>query len=388
MTYSPHASIRSVVAPPIAEVQEWVKGRQFPADRPLLDVSQAVPSYAPAPELIQHLQQRIGEPATHLYTDILGRRKLRQALAEDIRQQYGAEVRSEQIAITAGCNQAFCLCIDALAAAGDEVILTSPYYFNHQMWLQMRGIRTIIAQPDQQLLPNVEAVAHSISDKTRAIVLVTPNNPTGAQYPADLLLQLFQLARQAGIALIVDETYRDFRHSEQPPHRLFEQVDWDQTFIHLYSFSKSFALTGHRVGAIGASPKLLEEVAKIMDCAIICAPHLGQEAALFGLHQLTEWRDNKSRQMRERVAAMQQQFGQGVGGWQLAACGAFFAYLRHPLEQGALFAARHLADEANILCLPGTVFGEDQEQYLRFAFANLDEQRIPQLFERLRTIGP
>ncbi|MBN8211258.1 aminotransferase class I/II-fold pyridoxal phosphate-dependent enzyme, partial [Bacillus sp. NTK071] len=85
--------------------------------------------------------------------------------------------------------------------------------------------------------------------RTKAITLVSPNNPGGVEYPPELLAAFADLARRHGIALIVDETYRDFHTQDGPPHGLFADPDWDDTFIHLYSFSKAYRLTGHRVGA-------------------------------------------------------------------------------------------------------------------------------------------
>lgn len=373
--------------PPIAEVQQWIADRDFPPERPLLDVSQAVPSYPPPDALIEYLRDRIRLAYTHLYTDILGRQRLRRALADDIGLVYEAEISPQEVAITAGCNQAFCLCIDALAGPGDEVILPVPFYFNHDMWLRMRHIvPRYLASPQSDLLPQAAAAAALINERTRAIVLVSPNNPTGAIYPAELLAEFSLLARANNLALIVDETYRDFRTEAEPPHRLWDLADWQESFIHLYSFSKAFAITGHRVGAIVAGKSLLAEISKIMDCAIICAPHLGQEAAIFGLSELTAWRAGNAQRMARRMATLQRCFDDLNTDWQLVSSGAYFAYLQHPFDESAVSLAKRLADQANVLCVPGSSFGEGQDRYLRFAFANLDESQVPDLVDRLALV--
>src|SRR5574341_219746 len=116
-------ALAAVAEPPIAEAYGWIKGREFPADKPLIDVSQAVPGYPPAKELTDHLADRIGEPAMARYTDIEGLPELRPALAADIGARYGGAIAADQIVITAGCNQGFCLATLALAQAGDEIIL-------------------------------------------------------------------------------------------------------------------------------------------------------------------------------------------------------------------------------------------------------------------------
>ena len=107
----------------------------------------------------------------------------------------------------------------------------------------------------------------------------------------------YDLCAARGIALVLDETYLDFRDTDERPHDLFDRADWGDTLIQLYSFSKVFALTGYRVGAITARAQALIEIEKIMDCVAICAPHIGQRAALFGLNHLHDWKREKAEMM-------------------------------------------------------------------------------------------
>ena len=116
-------------------------------------------------------------------------------------------------------------------------------------------------------------------------MLISPNNPTGAVYPRETIHAFYELAQQRGIALILDETYKDFLPEGERPHELFGDPDWRGTLVHLYSFSKVFALTGYRVGGVTAGAGLMAEIEKAMDCVSICPPRLGQEAALYGLQQ-------------------------------------------------------------------------------------------------------
>ena len=129
----------------------------------------------------------------------------------------------------------------------------------------MTGVRSVPLSVGDGMLPDIEAAAALITERTRAIALVTPNNPAGVEYPAELVLAFYGLARKHGIALIVDETYRDFDSRSGAPHALFRQDGWEDTFIHLYSFSKAYRLTGHRVGALVTSPARLAEAEKFLD---------------------------------------------------------------------------------------------------------------------------
>ncbi len=385
MSYRSNPLIEGVVTPPIAQAHGWVRQRAAPNGLPLLDVSQAVPSYPPAAELLTHLAELIvTDPKTGLYTDILGIAELRRALAAHLSDDYGGSLDHRQVAITAGCNQAFCVAMDALARPGEEIILPLPYYFNHQMWLDMRGIRARHVAFEETHHPRVADFETLVNERTRAIVLVSPNNPSGTEYPPELFDALYDLAREREIALVVDETYKDFRARPAAPHRLFTHRDWDRTFVQLFSFSKAYALTGYRVGAMIAGPHLLAQAEKILDCLAICPSHIGQRAALYGLTQLADWRTDKVRLMRSRMAALRSAFCSNRLRYELVASGAYFAYLRHPFaEESATSVARRLVAQQNILCLPGSMFGPGQEHYLRFAFANLDADKIPELVERL-----
>ena len=135
------------------------------------------------------------------------------------------------------------------------MILPVPYYFNHHMWLEMLKIepRYLPAIGNGSVYPRASDAERLIDARTRAIVLCSPNNPTGAIYPPAIIDEFFALARQHSLALVIDETYKDFRDSSGPPHDLFSHPEWSGTFVQLYSFSKVFALTGYRVGSIIAA---------------------------------------------------------------------------------------------------------------------------------------
>ncbi|HEV7544611.1 MAG TPA: aminotransferase [Reyranella sp.] len=381
--------LTAVEPSPIGETKRWVLGRIFPADRPLVDLSQAVPGYPPALELRRYLGELLLDPAVHGYTPILGLPALRENYAAHLADFYGAPVAPGEVGITSGCNQAFCLALMSLAKAGDQVILPRPHYFNHDMWLRMQGIEPVSLdfRPGSGAIPAAQDAARLIGPKTRAIVLISPNNPTGAVYPPETIHAFYELARQRGIALILDETYKDFLPEGARPHDLFSDPDWRGTLVHLYSFSKVFALTGYRVGGITASAGLMAEIEKAMDCVSICPPRLGQEAALYGLKILLPW----ARRNTEGLKARADLLGSGLqrsNRWRLVSLGAYFAYVEHPFNgQRSTEVSKRLADEENLLTIPGDMFGAGQERFVRLAFANVADDKIPIVLERLERFG-
>ncbi|MFT4769140.1 MAG: aspartate/methionine/tyrosine aminotransferase [Glaciecola sp.] len=380
--------VLNAIDPPIAEAHSWIEGREFPAEKPLLDLAQGVPSYPPAQAISDHVAQRASLFETAQYTGIKGIPELRETLASHVSERYQGHVAAENILISAGCNQAFCLAIHALARAGDAVMLPVPYYFNHQMWLEMQGIDPIHLpfRHDRAGVPDPEEAAALLTPNTKAIVLVSPSNPTGAVYPPEVISEFRDLAAQRGIALILDETYRDFLTDENgPPHNLIQEGHWDETLVQLYSFSKTFSLTGYRVGAVSASARVIEAVAKVMDTVQICTPRISQDAALFGLKHAWPWVEEKRVMLAARENAMKRIFKDDDLGYELISAGGYFAYIRHPFENmTAKQVARSLADNQNILCLPGSFFGPGQERFLRFAFANVEESDMDTLAARLK----
>ncbi len=383
MTTLAHKTIQRIEAPPIAEAMSWIS--TSPSNRMLINLCQAVPSYPPADALAEEVGRLARLPGTSLYSDILGIPALRQELAASLSKDYGAGISEQNIAITAGCNQAFAATMMALAEAGDNVILPVPYYFNHHMWLEMLGIRPRYFQAirDGDTTPRALDAASLIDERTRAIVLCSPNNPTGAIYPAQTIADFHSLASQHGIALVVDETYKDFRIDPAPPHELFRRPNWGDHFIQLYSFSKVFALTGYRVGSVTASPAFLAELEKILDCVAICAPTISQGAALFGLTSLAEWKQAKLVMAQEKAIALRKAFTHPDLDYQLLSAGAFFAYIRHPFSEDGKTVAKRLAQKHDLLALPGSMFGPGQDQYLRLAFANVGADLMNDVVVRL-----
>ena len=387
MTLPLNPHMAATFPPPVMEARRWLAGVSFPPERPLINISQAAPVDLPPLALRQAIAEAaVNNPEAHLYGPVLGLPALRAEIAAQWSAQYGGQITETQTAITQGCNQAFCAVMSTLAAAGDEVILPTPWYFNHKMWLDMQGVKTVPLPAGAGLIPEAEAAAQLITPRTRAIVLVSPNNPGGVEYPAQTLAAFRDLCRARGLALIVDETYRDFDSRSGAPHDLFTDPDWDDTLIQLYSFSKAYRLTGHRVGAVVASPARLFQIEKFLDTVAICPNQLGQIAALWGMQNLGQWLAGERAEILARRAAMVSGFA-ALPDWKLLGCGAYFAYVEHPFAEASDALCKRLVREAGLLMLPGTMFQPEGSaagaRQIRIAFANIDAAGIAETFRRL-----
>ena len=392
MTLPLNPAFAATEPPPVMEARRWIEGVTFPADRPLINISQAAPVEIPPLGLRQALADAaLNDPNAHLYGPVLGLPALRQEIATQWSATYGGRIAPAQVAITQGCNQAFCTVMATLAGPGDEVILPTPWYFNHKMWLDMASVKTVPLDTGPTLIPSAEAAAALVTDRTRAIVLVSPNNPGGVEYPAETLAAFRDLCRAKGLALIVDETYRDFDSRSGAPHDLFQDPDWADTLIQLYSFSKAYRLTGHRVGAVVAGAARLAEAEKFLDTVAICPSQLGQIGALWGMRNLGQWLAGERDEILARRRAMVEGF-QALPGWRLLGCGAYFAYVEHPFDIASDALCKRLVTEASLLMLPGTMFQPDGSQagqrQIRIAFANVDVAGIAEVIRRLQAFRP
>jgi aspartate/methionine/tyrosine aminotransferase len=392
MTLPLNPHLGGTFPPPVMEARRWIAGVTFPADRPLINVSQAAPVQPPPEGLRLALADAVlNEAASHLYGPVLGLPELRAEVAAEWSRAYGGQVSPDQVAITSGCNQAFTAALTSLAGEGDEVLLPVPWYFNHKMHLDMAGVHAVPLATDAGLLPDLDLARRLITARTKAIVLVSPNNPGGVEYPADLVLGFFKLAQEHGLALVLDETYRDFDSRSGAAHALYLQPGWEETLINLYSFSKAYRLTGHRVGAMVASQARLAEVEKYLDTVTICPNQLGQRGALWGMRNLRQWLAGERAEILDRRAAITEGFPV-LDGWRLKGVGAYFAYVEHPFALASDAVAKALVEKAAVLLLPGTMFRPAGDplaaRELRVAYANVDRAGIGTLFERLAAFRP
>ncbi|MFK7945385.1 MAG: aminotransferase [Paracoccaceae bacterium] len=379
-------NLQTAAASPIMEAGRWTEEVTFPANRPLINLSQAAPATPPPLPIRERMAEAaLNETGAHFYGPVLGNDDLRAEVAAKWSDAYGGMIAPKQVAITAGCNQAFCAAVSSVAGPGDTVMLPYPWYFNHKMWLDMAGIGCVPLPLGTDLMPDPDAVRAALTPEVRALALVSPNNPTGKEYPPDLLRALLAVCADAGVLMVLDETYKDFHSEPGAPHDLFQQSGWEGHFAHLYSFSKTFRLMGHRVGALVTSEARLAEVEKFLDTVTICPGQMGQIAALHGLQHLGDWVASERQVYADRRALLREQATAHLPEWDLHGVGAYFAWMSPPGDRSSMEAARALVRQQSLLVLPESMFVPKDAPHsaLRVAFANADANGIRETVARL-----
>ena len=375
--------------PPVMEVRNWVKLHGV-SDTPLLNLSQAAPMSPPPDSLLKFLSEQALLTENHLYGDVLGDIPLREKIVSVWNKEYSSTLCINNVAITSGCNQAFCAALSTIASAGDSILVPVPWYFNHEMWLTLQGIKIIPLPCDINMNPDIGIAKRLIDKKTKAIVMVTPNNPTGIEYPSDLIKKFSNLARDNNIKLIIDETYKNFGNKQS---NILYKGKWSDHLIQLYSFSKVYRLTGHRVGLMVASKSFMKQVEKFLDTTTICPNRLAQKAAYFGLLNLQEFMKEEKLKIKKLKDTFEKELS-FLPNWTLLGIGGYFAYLGYNSTLGSISVAKKLLADQNILTIPGDMFFPKsknlfikERRSIRIAFANSTNEEIIELFKRLKNVS-
>ena len=339
-----------------------------------ISLGQGVVAYGPPREAIDALAGAADDPKTHQYGAVEGTAALRQALAVKLRAENGIDVDgSTRIVVSAGGNMAFFNAVLAVADVGDEVILQTPYYFNHEMAIGMAGCRATTVERDGAYQLRVDAIARAITPKTRAIVTVSPNNPTGAVYPEKALREVNELCRARGIWHIHDEAYEYFTYGDARPFSPGSIPGSAAHTISLYSFSKAYGFAGWRIGYMVIPASLEEAVRKIQDTILICPTMIAQTAALGALRAGASYCKSKLRGMAEVREVARRSFGE-IASFCAAPVtdGAFYFFLRVDTPLAPLPLVERLVKEFKVAAIPGTAFGIEKGCSLRVAFGALE----------------
>ena len=372
--------------PPVMEVREWLKLNRK-SEKPLLNLSQAAPMSSPPDSLVKFLSKQALLTENHLYGEVLGDIPLREEIVKLWNEEYNSSISIDNVAITSGCNQAFCAAISTIASAGDSILVPVPWYFNHEMWLTIQGINIVPIPCDANMFPDFEKAKELIDKKTKAIVMVTPNNPTGVEYPTNLIKKFSALAKGNKIKLIIDETYKNFGNKQS---NIIYEGKWSDHLIQLYSFSKVYRLTGHRVGLMVASMSFIRQVEKFLDTTTICPNRLAQKAAYFGLLNLQDFITKEKLKIKKLKDSFEDELRDNSN-WSLLGIGGYFAYLRYNSNSDSVSIAKKLLYKQSILTIPGDMFFPKEKNLfikerrsIRIAFANSTSEEINDLFKRLK----
>lgn len=372
----------SVQMPIIPQVADWIR-----ANPGTLSLGQGVAGYSPPAEAWAEMERLAREPLLNRYQPLAGIPALLEALKAKLTRCNGFAMDERQVLmVTAGANAGFQQMILAICDPGDEVILAVPYYFNQEMALTLANVRAVLVPTDGEFLPDVAAMERAITDRTRAILTVSPNNPTGVVYPEERLRAVNDLCARRGLYHISDETYESFTFEGAAHVSPGAFAGAEAHTISLFSLSKVYGFASWRIG-YAVFPAALEEAArKIQDTIVICPPVISQLAAVGCLRAGDEW-------IRKRVEEVAATRAEVLGGLRALggvarlgpAVGAFYVFLTLERNLDVLELTRRLIVEHRVAVIPGMAFGVEGKSCLRVAYGALTPETASEGVGRLVT---
>ena len=350
-----------------------------------ISLGQGVVHYPPPPQAMQEAA-RFGETiAEHHYQAARGLPELQEALRKKLAAENQIQVTDEQlIMVTAGSNMGFYHALLAISDPDDEIIIMSPFYFNHEMAIGMANCRAVLVDTDGHYQLDLGAIEAAITPHTRAIVTISPNNPSGAVYRLGDLTAVNHLCGDRGLYHFCDEAYEYFTYDTA---RHFSPGSLPQSKAHtisLFSFSKAYSIASWRVGYLVAPRHLLPSLEKAQDTIAICPPVISQRVALGALTAGPAY----CRSFLADIDAVRQLCLERLGhlGDRVqvpAAEGAFYLLARLQTDIDAMHVVTRLVQEHKVAVIPGNAFGLSDACYLRIAYGALRQDDVAEGMDRL-----
>ena len=350
----------------------------------VISLGQALPPFGPPPVAIDASRSALDRAEAHVYSPDAGLLSLREALCARLASAHDVRATPDELIITAGGNQAFMLAAMTLIDAGGDVILPSPYFVNHEMALRAIGGLPIEAPLGERdgFAVRWNDVEPLLTAHTRAVVVCTPSNPTGAVADRTELTRIARELARRGILLIVDETYMHFVYDAEH-WSIASLLEWRENVILVSTFSKSFGMTGWRVGYLLADRAVCEEAIKIQDAMIICAPvvsQIGVEAAIRECWNYPCSFRGELIARRQLLIARMERIPRLH--WTPTG-GGFFAFVRVDGCQDAIGLACDILERAHVVVVPGTIFGRTGEGFIRLSYGSVSQQDLGKALDRL-----
>lgn len=344
---------------------------------PVLNFAAGEPDF-PTPEHIRQAAAKAIEEGQTRYTPTAGTPALRKAIAEKFHRENGIAYDPSEVMACNGGKQAIYNAFLALCSPGDEIIIPSPYWLSYPEQARLVGARPVIAPTDDAFIMRADLLRPLITARSRILVLSSPGNPTGAVVPKAELRRIMDLAAEHNLWVLSDEVYEQFTYDEAPASvASFGEEERSRTLT-VNAVSKTYAMTGWRLGYIGAPKRVIEAMDTIQGHATSGPCSIAQAAALAALTGPQDC----VRGMREAFARRRRLMVDGLRSAGLSCAmpgGAFYAFPSVP--GGSARFAQELLEKAHVAVVPGEPFGSDGHARLSYACS---DETIVEGMERIR----
>jgi aspartate/methionine/tyrosine aminotransferase len=372
--------MQAVQTPVVSVVGELI--RENPGT---ISLGQGVVSYGPPPESTEQITAFWSNPDHHKYQLVQGIPELLEAIKEKLQRENGIAVNGKNcVVVTAGGNMAFVNAVLAITDPSDEIIIQTPYYFNHEMAIAIADCKAVCVPTDENYQLQLEQIELAITPRTRAVVTISPNNPTGAVYAASDLTAVSELCAKQDIYHIHDEAYEYFTYEGAEHFSPASLPGSESHAISLFSLSKSYGFASWRIGYMVLPKQLYTRVKKIQDTILICPPVISQWAAYGAMQAGAPY----CREQQEGIAENRARVLEALETIKHLvtvppARGAFYFLLRVNTSMGPMELAERLIREYKVAVIPGNTFGIEEGCYLRLAYGALHKENAQEGIGRL-----
>ena len=369
-------SVQTPVIPVVADLIAQTPGT--------ISLGQGVVFYGPPRTAINRMMQLNGSGAIHRYGDTSGLLPLREMIGNKLLNENNIDAKNgSRIVVTAGSNMAFLNALFAITNPGDEIILIVPYYFNHEMAIRMLSCQPVLVSSDKNYYPDLDDIQNAITSRTRAVVTISPNNPSGAVYPETLLTGINAICRQQGIYHISDEAYEYFTYDGTRHFSPGSIKDASEYTISLYSLSKAYGFAHWRIGYMVTPDHLTNAIYKAQDTNLICPAVASQYAAMGALEAGMGYCKENLGVIADVRAIMLSQLDGIKSFCQVSKSeGAFYFLIDIDTDTDDMTVVERLIRQHKVAVLPGTTFGLNG-CFLRVAYGALDKNNALEGIHRL-----
>ncbi len=359
--------------------------------RSIIHLEIGEPGYQPPKHVLDATKRAVEEGKTK-YTPASGIYELREAIAERVSSSRGVEVGPENVVVTVGAKMAIFAALMAFIDPGDEVIIPMPAYPSYESVTRFVGgvVKPVVLKEERKFSPDVNDILEKVTDKTKAIVINTPSNPTGGIYRREDLEEIVNLALKRDILIISDEIYEDIIFDGRKHESVLSIAGAEEVTVLVSGFSKTWAMTGYRLGYAVAKEEVAQKIAQIQLNAASCPVHFAQVAAVEAIRGPQDEVERMVRDYERKRDVIYEEIQRIEGFTMVKPAGTFYAF---PNIRKTGMSSEELADrllnEAGVALLPGTAFGEPGEGFLRISFAGPMEdivegmRRIKEFMESL-----
>jgi aspartate/methionine/tyrosine aminotransferase len=369
--------VQAPIIPVIGEIIRQVPGT--------ISLGQGVVRYGPPEAAMAAARRALDQSATHEYQDGSGLPVLVERIVAKLGSENGIDIgRGSRVMVTAGANMAFMHAVLAVTKPGDEVILPVPFYFNHDMAIRMAGCTTVSVPTDDRYQLRLDQIRAAVTGRTRAIVTISPNNPSGAVLSEPSLRELNAFCRDRGLYHLSDETYEYFTYGSARHLSPGSIAGAAGHTISMYSLSKAYGFAGWRIGYMVYPEALVSAMLKIQDTILICPTIISQVAAAAALEAGRSYCAPHVRELADiRTTVLEQLSSLAPLVQTSAADGAFYCFLKVNTDLAPLGLAERLIRDHRVAVVPGSAFGITGGCCFRVAYGALRKETVAEGIGRL-----